>query len=334
MSRRTVHRRLRIEELEPRIAPAILVQTLTDLQNMKNNLAGSYLLANDIDASSTTSWNLGAGFEPIGSQSSPFTGRFDGGNHAITGLNINRPSQDYVGLFGYASNGSIITNVGLTGGSVSGGSYVGALVGELDGSLHGATVSYCYGTGSVVGTPAGLTGAVDVGGLVGNVSYAKVSNSYARGTVSSSCASDLGGLVGVNGGTVSDSYAAASVSGGNNSWDVGGLVGGNAGTLSNSYATGSVTTTASPPGSLSGGSEVGGLAGKNGETISNCYATGAVTTSMGSNAVGGLVGSNWSGQIFNSYERGSVTVGDYSSEFGGLVAPTSARFPMDMRPGA
>ena len=42
----------------------VLVNTVSDLQNIKNNLAGVYALGRDIDASATASWNGGAGFTP------------------------------------------------------------------------------------------------------------------------------------------------------------------------------------------------------------------------------------------------------------------------------
>ena len=48
----------------------MLVNTVYDLQNMQNNLAGSYALGRDIDASITSGWNSGAGFEPIGAATS------------------------------------------------------------------------------------------------------------------------------------------------------------------------------------------------------------------------------------------------------------------------
>ena len=44
----------------------MLVNTVYDLQNIKNNLAGVYALGRDIDASATASWNGGAGFTPVG----------------------------------------------------------------------------------------------------------------------------------------------------------------------------------------------------------------------------------------------------------------------------
>ena len=44
----------------------IHIQTLQQLQDMKNDLTADYILDNNIDASATSGWNAGAGFEPIG----------------------------------------------------------------------------------------------------------------------------------------------------------------------------------------------------------------------------------------------------------------------------
>ena len=37
---------------------------------------------------------------PIGTDSNPFRGNFDGGNHTVTRMQISNSSVDYVGLFG------------------------------------------------------------------------------------------------------------------------------------------------------------------------------------------------------------------------------------------
>ena len=227
----------------------MLVNDATNLQGMSTNLGGAYALGKDIDATATSTWNSGAGFAPVGNSSTPFTGNFDGLNHAITNLTINRPTQNYVGLFGGIGSGSAVRNAGLVGGSVSGNSAVGGLVGENRGS-----VSNSYVTFSVIGNST-------VGGLVGE-NYGSVSNSYATGNVSGvGIAIAIGGLVGWTyySSDISNSYAAGSVTGLSS---VGGLVGQDYGSVSNSYATGSV----------SGSTNVGGLEGfKGAGTITNSY---------------------------------------------------------------
>ena len=192
--------------------------TGTDLQGMNGNLSGHFALGSNIDASATSSWDSGAGFMPIGNSTTKFTGTFDGLGHTISNLTINRPTGSTVGPFGYTFTGSVIKNVGLVGGSVTGGSNnVGGLVGWNYG-----TVSNSYATGNVIG------GANSVGGLVG-ANYGTVSNSYATGNASGPY---VGGLVGWNKGTISNSYSTGSVSGSAS----GGLLGAsNGGTVTNSY---------------------------------------------------------------------------------------------------
>ena len=133
-------------------------------------LGRSYQLANNIDASGTSAWNANAGFNPIGTQATPFTGKFDGQSHTISNLTINRPGIDRVGLFGSTDSASI-ANVGLVGASVTGDYFIGTLVGLDDGS---STISNSYASGGTV------KGRGDTGGLIGTSSYNdNITNSYA-----------------------------------------------------------------------------------------------------------------------------------------------------------
>jgi filamentous hemagglutinin family protein len=274
--------------------------TTTDLQGMQGGLSLNYALGASIDASATSGWNSGAGFAPIGAPK--FSGSFDGLGHTISNLTINRPTTDNVGLFGYGNSDNtsfptVVRNVGLVGGSVTGRTNVGGLVGKSNGLIFNS-----YNTGAV-------TGSSNVGGLVGTNQWATIDNSYALGTVTGS-GNNVGGLVGSNsvslfGSAIRNSHAAGTVSGSSN---VGGLVGSNdSSSLSNSYATGAVTGS---------GDNIGGLVGTNSSSasIANSYATGAVTSS--GNNIGGLVGINNGASITNSYATGAVTGGSY---VGGLV---------------
>ncbi len=294
--------------------------TGTDLQGISGNLSGSYALGSNIDASATATWNAGAGFAPIGNSTTPFIGTMDGLGHSISNLTINLPTTNYVGLIGESGTASVIRNVGLIGGSVSGADYVGGLVGQNYG-----TVNNNYLTGSVSGAS---NVSVNVGGLVGS-NGGTVNSSYITGSVSASANSatggvsvNVGGLVGSNGGTVNNSYSTGSVSAasnntaGDNFVNVGRLVGSNGGTVNNSYATGSVSSVSIAGGPLN----VGGLVGFNNYgTVSNSYATGSVSSEGN---VGGLVGGNDGGTISNSYATGSVSgIG----AVGGLVGQNFGR---------
>ena len=84
------------------LAPAathaqIEIASIEDLQKIGNDeaypLDGDYVLTQDIDASETVDWNGGEGFEPIGSEDTPFTGVFDGRGHVIDGLAMRREGR-------------------------------------------------------------------------------------------------------------------------------------------------------------------------------------------------------------------------------------------------
>ena len=230
----------------------IKIDTIEELQKIGNDpgypLNRDYELTQNIDASDTMNWNSGAGFAPIGTDSNPFTGIFDGQGYKITGLYINRSGTDYVGLFGYISGE--INNLGINNCQISGKDYVGSLAG-----CNLGTISNCYSTGSVSGDNY-------VGGLVGNNgAIATISKCYTNCTVSGS-GYLVGGLVGNNYGSVSNCYSIGSVSG--NSDFVGGLLGYNYyGATSYCYSAGVVSGS---------GGNVGGLIGKKeGGSVSNCY---------------------------------------------------------------
>ncbi|MGA3140325.1 MAG: MBG domain-containing protein [Xanthobacteraceae bacterium] len=267
----------------------MLVNTLYDLQNVENNLSGTYALGGNIGASATSAWNANAGFTPIGTLAVPFNGTFDGLGYTVSGLTINLPATADVGLFGSTGTASTIQNVGLIGGSVIGLSSAGGLVGSNTGAI-----SNSYTTGSV-------TGGSSLGGLTGS-NTGTVNNSSATGSVSGT--SSLGGLMGSNTGTVSYSYATGNVNG---TSSLGGLMGSNTGAVSNSYATGNVTGTSSL-GGLMGSSTTG--------PVSNSYATGNVS---GTTSVGGLMGSS-TGPVIDTYATGAVSG---TTSVGGLMGTSS-----------
>ena len=237
-------------------------------------------------------WNNGAGWFPIGDGAHAFTADFDGNNHTIANLYINRSDTVNVGLFGAVSDSSI-KRVGLVSAAVSGKIGVGSLVGHI----YRGIISASYATGSV-------SGVGRVGGLVGESSDGVISASYAAGSVSG--VGRVGGLVGESRrGTIVASYATGSVTGDNG---VGGLVGyGYKGIISTSYATGTV----------SGNENVGGLVGERDGSISASYATGSVS---GVNFVGGLAGHSGVGSISGSYATGSVSG---NARVGGLVGDSA-----------
>jgi len=251
-----------------------------DLDAIRNNLGGRYILMNDLDSTTagymelaSETANQGRGWESIGTSDDQFTGSFNGQGYETRDLFINRPDEDHTGLFGEVGQEGVTKDIGVVNVTVIGDCYVGGLVGHSDG-----TVSNSYSTGNV-------NGEEHVGGLVGH-NGGIVNNSYSIGSVTGG--SRVGGLVGWNQAALTNSYSTASVTGDSR---VGGLVGDNwyyEGTVSNSYSTGSVT----------GSTHVGGLVGVNYYgSVTNSYSTGSVT---GSSQVGGLVGYN-TGTVSNSF---------------------------------
>lgn len=263
------------------------IETVVGLQSMNYALQGNFVLENNIDASETGTWFNGTGFNPVG-YVAPFQGRFDGQDHEISDLYINRPDTFFVGLFKHMWENAEVSNVGLVDVDIRGDWLVGGLMG-----LNFGTVENTYVTGSV-------TGSGQVGGLIG-VNAANISDSYSTAEVIGS--RQIGGLVGrsVEGATVSNSYATGNVSG---DWSVGGLIGKVIGwddlsVVENSYSWGDVI----------GSEYVGGFVGFNvNGTITNSYSSGMVTRLSGSTneTVGGFVGENDQGIITKCYSVGSV----------------------------
>ena len=151
-----------------------LITNVAELQWIRTNMVGIYTIVNDIDASISEKFFGGKGFEPIGNGPlrntfEHFHGRLDGRNHTIAGLHINRPSEDYIGLFGFVGEFGVVSNVGLVDTNVIGLEYVGSLVGRN--GYGNITNSYSMG-GEVVGER-------NVGGLVGDsLLFGNISNSF------------------------------------------------------------------------------------------------------------------------------------------------------------
>ena len=342
--------------------PFLLMEYATNIINAHQlqlaelALSTSYTLANDIDASSTSltsgMWGPG-GFVPIGYYNKNFIGSFNGHNYTISGLYIDLPNDGYVGLFGVAaasSTSTIIKDLTLADVDIT-GNYTGALAGNTG-------YDYNHATPEVIAEPivnihvsGTVTGAGEVGGLIGqsgsaisnSSSSASVidnsalvsspSNTIAGGlvgecpcTITSSSASGpvtaltpveyAGGLVGNLLGQLSSSSASGSVNTNAGAVAVGGLVGSSLnGVVASSFATGNVVASGST-------SYVGGLAGE-AFNVQTSYATGQVTAP---GIAGGLVGADGGGTITDSFATGGVTG---AAEVGGLVGDAAESMIVD-----
>lgn len=248
--------------------------------------------------SSDIYYNDRFGWLPIGTLNPKFSAVFDGNGYTIKNLFINRPDEDYIGLFstfdkaevrnlnidtqfqikgksttgtlvGYATN-SQIENISVNS-RLSAGNSTGGLIGY---AVSNNTIINCRTAGSVSSDDA------YAGGLIG---YAHISNQVRHSFSSSSVQgrSYSGGLIGrlFRDNAIEASYATGNVNGYKY---VGGLIGELqfSNSLVASYAMGVV---------YSSSSEVGGLVGSLGRdnTITYSYASGSVVNRINS---GGLIG--------------------------------------------
>jgi hypothetical protein len=181
-------------------ADPFLIETPAQLDSVRNHLAAHFALGNDLDMAGRNVWI------PIGTtEAAPFTGSFDGRGHVIR--NLDGTTADGItiigngaGLFGWvmpADNGVAIRNLGVVNANITGtGTFTGALVGDL----RMGTIFNCWVDNSSV------TGAGQVGGLVGRSRSGMILRSWTNCTVmSSGTTSIVGGLVGMatNNGTIS-----------------------------------------------------------------------------------------------------------------------------------
>ncbi len=226
------------------------ISTEEDFQKMRDNLAGDFVLQNDI--------TLTENFEPIGDFATRFTGTFVGRYKTISNLKILKPGENYIGFFGAIGEGGggvrnlrlILADEGAGNPSIEGNQNVGALAGSNKGLIRNVGVEGGYVKGN----------SHNVGGLAGETSG--------------------------NSSIITGNYATATVEGPN---QVGGLVGfHNGGVVRNSYATGAVSGT-ERVGGLIGAIEASGASEYDGgnRRVKNTYATGAVS---GDDQVGGLIG--------------------------------------------
>ncbi len=278
------------------------IALLVNLGKLEEMVFGSpalpvyFTLITDLDLSGFgEGYDEGQGWAPIGnSAQNPFISHFDGGGHKLTGLYINRPGSDAVGLFGYIRGGTV-ANLGLVEARVSGGEGTGALAGRMEDSSR---IENSFASGRV-------NGQGKTGGLVGECLQSSLSGSYSACLVNG--AGGAGGLAGFVDGELADCYALGAVNG--RGEGTGGLVGRFVGgSALRCYAKGSV----------SGGASTGGLLGDAQNTrLQNLYAAGAVS---GGAYVGGLVGRIQGGGLSQAYAIGAVVGADKVAGLAGGAA--------------
>lgn len=150
------------------------IYTAEDLNNIRNNLSGKYILMNDIDLSSYEKW------EQIGNEAEPFTGKINGNGYNV----VNLCSDG--GVFGWLSN-AMIENLGVCDSQIS-RQIIHMHAGILADTAIKTTFKNCYTSGTVFGTTGNgqVTLAYDfcVGGIVGYSESSYFENCYSLSDIS------------------------------------------------------------------------------------------------------------------------------------------------------
>ncbi|MGM0445534.1 MAG: GLUG motif-containing protein [Bacillota bacterium] len=310
------------EEVSLKLKPPtgyIGIYNWEDLNNVRNDVSADYILMNNLDSNTegyeeyaSGTANNGKGWDPIGTgetlfpthDSNIFIGTFNGNDKTISNLIINRPHEDFIGLFSTISGENVVINLGLEIDLLSGNNYVGGLSGTLKEPPNNyVSVSNCYSTGVV-------TGNSYIGGLIGQTIDANIDKCFSSTLVAGdgeSCGGLLGELLGSNC-RLSNSYATGYIEGFSR---VGGLIGyTEAFEITRCYTDKQVVAT---------GDRIGGLIGElMSGTVRNCYAHGDV--SGRDYNIGGLIGQVMSGgYISKCYATGTVTATNDLPVCGGLV---------------
>lgn len=208
-----------------RIGNAEQLRIFADMVNGSGTAPNTELcavLTHNIDLSEACGPELGS-WTPIGTDTNPYTGTFDGGSFVVSGLYYHKSDVPYAGLFG--CNAGTVKNLGVVGTDIEAGSYTGSVCGSNRG-----IITECYNTGAVKGDryTGGVCGNNEGGGMV--------SICYNTGVVSGS--KYVGGICGYNKNEASCCYNMGTVSG--SSTSVGGICGYNRKLVSSCYNTGEV----------------------------------------------------------------------------------------------
>lgn len=278
------------------------IYTAEDLDGIRNNLSGKYILMNDIDLSSYGNWN------PIGTSEAPFTGELDGNGYAVKNLTIKGEySSDsflYFALFASAEN-SFFLNLSVINANID-VKYIGSTIqlyrtGIIAGYGNGITVKNCIVSGKIKmdgfykGSVGGFIGKANMLSISNCANYADINVFNLNNPVNVSA----GGISGIStNGDTSEccNYGKITVEGMDISVEhrkiyAGGIYGnsdGSADRITDCFNRGKISLNFSAPSAY-----VGGITGE-AYIIENSYNSGDITvTENYEGFVGGVSGDHW-----------------------------------------
>lgn len=214
---------------------------------------------------------------PIGTEASPFTGTFDGGEYRISGIYISDTEKDMSGLFGMIGAGGVVKNIFIETSKIYGYSHIGMIAGQNNGTIQNCfnygTLQATYYSGGIAGVNEGtIQNCGNIGEELGSNYSGGITGSNNSTGVVNSCF-NMGYVTGVQ--------------------RTGGIIGNNNGKIQYCYNAGTV----------SGGASVGGLVGYQNSSVSGgftaCYNMGRVSGLT--NSKGAVVGYNLNGNVTYCY---------------------------------
>ena len=210
-----------------------LISTPTQLRVVAYLTVGNYYFRqiNDIDLSNSYAAtgtdtdkfihnNGGKFYAPIGTETAPFDGVYDGQGYKIKGVKSERSNENNIGVFGVvAQNGTLVPTIKnlhvelLAPDQKVNGILGNENVGGIAGKISNAVIENCSVT---VGT---VTGKQNVGGIAGHFTSSRIINCFTQSdvnAVNSEVAPYAGGIVGyvadaVNNSTISGCFASGSI---------------------------------------------------------------------------------------------------------------------------
>lgn len=308
------------------VAAATDIRSWDDLDFVRENLEGEYILTVSLDFSEYDGSVCDGYWIPIGTNDEPFTGIFDGNGFTISNLIlindniVENEDVDYLGDIGFfgVADGATISNLTLenvmitideeNAGEIEIIAYIGLLAGKIDET----NLINCHVNGEINISATG-TSEIFLGGIGG-----MVGNSYSDGNIIENCSSEglisietaggmslIGGLAGIGGPylIIENCYSAMKIDvNALRVEDVGGIVGVFGGYMNNCYAPEDITVTAETA------REIGGIVGLcMGAEMSNCYVTGDIIVKKVAGGerywvthIGGIVGC-LVGEMYNCY---------------------------------
>lgn len=277
------------------------IYSAEDLDGIRSNLSGKYILMNDIDLSAYENWN------PIGTSEEPFTGELDGNGHVIKNMKIQKKCTDgdepCFALFSSISSGEInnlmLMNIDINA-KFTGETPESFGIGSISGYAKSAVFKNCITSGKIT-----IDGFNE--GVVGGISGTGVSSTLEN------CVNNINIKLSTE-----------------NVYDIciGGIFGrATRTTINQSYNSGNISVSGTDSDQKSKNLKIGGLAADFGNfhlEVTDSYNKGniCIDFSTPSTFVGGIMGNGY--LIEQCYNSGNITVPE---NFSGLAGGISGNFP-------